>query len=466
MVTGSPTACPRPEPLPKNPIPCETPADIRPPGFSMLARLLTAFAAVLLIAGPATAHTPAPDSLDRIAEDFVKLTLEAGEREEGYVDAYYGPAEWATAAKAKPRDQATLRVDARKLAARLDGVPITGLSAMDLKRRAFLIGQVKAADTRLSMALGETFKFADEAEGLFGFRPQLMPLAHYDAVLARIEALVPGEGPLWQRVDAYQNQFAVPADKLDAVMRAGIAECRRRTAAHITLPAQEQFTLEFVKGKSWSGYNWYKGNAVSLIQINTDLPIRIDRAIDLGCHEGYPGHHALNMLLEQKLAKERGWVEFTVYPLYSPQSFIAEGTANYGIDLAFSEADKVAFEREVLFPLAGLNPAAAKDQVSLGTALKDLAGARLTIAQMYLDGEIDRETAIGLAQKYQLMSRARAEQSIRFTETYRSYVINYGLGEATAKAHVEAAAPDAAGRWKAFETLISEPTLPADLLKP
>jgi hypothetical protein len=34
----------------------------------------------------------------------VRLTLEAGEREPGYVDAYYGPAEWATAAKAKPRE--------------------------------------------------------------------------------------------------------------------------------------------------------------------------------------------------------------------------------------------------------------------------------------------------------------------------------------------------------------------------
>jgi hypothetical protein len=432
----------------------------------MLSRLLAALAAVLLIVGPAAAQTPKPDSLDRIAEDFVKLSLEAGEREEGYVDAYYGPAEWATAAKAGPRDQATLRADARKLSARLEGVPTTGMTPLDLRRRAFLAGQLKAADVRLSMALGDKFKFADEAEGLFGFRPQLKPLSHYDPVLARIEALVPGEGPLWQRVNAYQDQFVIPADRLDAVMRAGIAECRKRTAAHIALPTQEQFTLEFVKGKSWSGYNWYKGSAVSLIQINTDLPIRIDRAIDLGCHEGYPGHHALNMLLEQKLAKERGWVEFTVYPLYSPLSFIAEGTANYGIDLAFSEADKVAFEREVLFPLAGLNPAGVRDQVALGAALKDLVGARLTIAQMYLDGEIDRETAIGLAQKYQLISRPRAEQSIRFTETYRSYVINYGLGEATAKAHVEAAAPDTAGRWKAFEALISEPTVPADLLKP
>ena len=93
--------------------------------------------------------------------------------------------------------------------------------------------------------------------------------------------------------------------------------------------------MAFVTGKSWSGYNYYQGKATSRLEINTDLPIRISRAVDLGCHEGYPGHHVLNALLEQRLVEGKGWVEFSVYPLYSPQSLIAEGSANYGIDLAF-----------------------------------------------------------------------------------------------------------------------------------
>ena len=42
-----------------------------------------------------------------------------------------------------------------------------------------------------------------------------------------------------------------------------------------------------------------------------------------------------NMLLEKNLVRDRGWHEFSVYPLFSPQSLIAEGTANYGIDIAF-----------------------------------------------------------------------------------------------------------------------------------
>ena len=80
--------------------------------------------------------------------------------------------------------------------------------------------------------------------------------------------------------------------------------------------------------------------------MNTDLPITIDRAIDLACHEGYPGHHVYNALLEKHLVRDRGWVEFSVYPLFSPQSLIAEGTANFGIEVAFPGDERTAFERE------------------------------------------------------------------------------------------------------------------------
>ncbi len=118
--------------------------------------------------------------------------------------------------------------------------------------------------------------------------------------------------------------------------------------------------MEYVTGKSWSGYNWYQGSYRSLIQVNTDLPIMIDRAVDLACHEGYPGHHVYNALLEQHLVRERGWIEYSVYPLFSPQSLIAEGTANYGVDVAFPGAERVKFEREVIFPAAGLDPAGAE----------------------------------------------------------------------------------------------------------
>src|SRR5882762_3547574 len=157
----------------------------------------------------------------------------------------------------------------------------------------------------------------------------------------------------------WRKPFVIPKAKLDTVFQLAIKECRARTLAHVALPPNESFAVEYVTNKPWGGYNWYKGGFHSLIQVNTDLPIFIDRAVDLACHEGYPGHQVYNALLEQHLGRGRGWPEFSVYPLFSPQSLIAEGTANFGIDVAFPGTERTAFERDVLFPLAGLDPAQA-----------------------------------------------------------------------------------------------------------
>ena len=418
--------------------------------------------AVLLLGGCVSSRAAAP-SLDAIAADYVRMTLEIGEHSEGYVDAYYGPPEWQAAARANRRPLAALAAEAARLHAAVTAVDPSRLEHLEQRRRAFLLGQLTAATTRLRMIGGERLSFADEARGLFGITPEIQPLSHYDPVLARIERLLPGTGTLAERAEAFQNRFVIPADRLDPVFRAAIAECRRRTLSHFQLPQNEQFTLEFVTNKSWSGYNYYQGNNRSLIQVNSDLPIRISRAVDLGCHEGYPGHHAYNVLLEQRLARQRGWVEFMIYPLYSPQSLLAEGSANYGIDLAFPGPERLEFETRALYPLAGLSTEGAAAYLELQRATQALAGARFTIARDYLEGRITREQAVELTQRYQLVSRARAEQSIAFTDQYRSYVINYGLGQDLVRAHVEAAGSDPAARWAAMERILSEPTVPADL---
>ncbi len=423
-----------------------------------------ALAAVFLLGAPAFA-SPGSDLLDRIAVDFVRLTLEAGEREPGYVDAYYGPSEMQDAAKLAPRPVSVLRKEADRLQLLLAKVPDKDLSADQRRRKLFLKGQVKAAQTRLAMIAGDKFSFQDEAQGLFGVRPVLKPLKSYDPILARIDKLVPGQGDLAARVDAFQNRYVIPTDKLEPVMKAGIAACKAKTEEHISLPKNERFDLSFVTKKPWSGYNWYKGDAHSLIEINTDLPIYISRALDLGCHEGYPGHHVLNTLLEEKLTKGKGWVEFSVYPLFSPQSFIAEGSANFGIVLAFPGQAKTAFERDKLYPLAGLDPATAKAYGELQDAKAALSSSGNTIAAEYLGGRMTKEQAVLALMKYGLYSRGAAEKRVAFIETYRSYVINYNIGQDMVRDYVYRAGKSEDARWKAMERIVSEPTTPADLRK-
>lgn len=404
--------------------------------------------------------------IHKAAEDYVRLQLAIGQVEDGYIDAYYGPADWQAAALAAgKRPVPELRAEVQALRKLLDGQTALHPEGSTTRRRlAFFEAQLLAADTRLRMLAGEKLSFREESLGLFGATPDLRPLSYYDEIRASVDGSVPGKGELADRVEAFRSKLTIRPERLEPVFRAAIAECRARTLKYINLPAQESFTLEFVTGKSWSGYNWYKGNLASLIQVNTDLPIRISRAVDLGCHEGYPGHHALNMLLEQRLTRELGWVEFSIYPLFSPQSLIAEGSANYGIDMAFEPAERVAFERDILFPLAGLDPDLAQPALHLDAMLSELGNARFTIAQLYLDGAIDRAEAVRLTRHYLLMDEKRADQSVRFTENYRSYVINYGLGRDMVRESVLAAGDDPGAQWARMEAIISEPTLPVDLI--
>jgi hypothetical protein len=226
--------------------------------------------------------------------------------------------------------------------------------------------------------------------------------------------------------------------------------------AQLILPAGEAFTIEYVSSQPWTAYNWYKGGLTSLIQVNTDLPMTVDRALHLACHEGYPGHHVYNTLLEDRLVRGRGCVELTVYPLFSPQSLIAEGSADLGAEMAFPGGDRLAFLRERLFPLAGLDPSTAPQFDAVQTLLAKLQAAGVEVARDYLDGRIDRDVAVNRLTEWALMPRPQAEQRVRFIERYRSYVITYIVGVDLCRAWVEHEASDGAdARWKSFAALLT-----------
>lgn len=429
-------------------------------------KLLTAVVISAFASAAALAQSqPPPSPMNAIAERYVKLVLAVGQHDADYVDSFFGPSEW----KAEAEKQKLPLTDIDAAAARLiadipaltDGDRRDELVAL---RREYLRRQLEALRARVKMLQGGTLTFDEESQALYDAVAPTHPDSYFEAILSDIEKALPGPGALVDRYDAFRNRFVVPNDRLQPVFDKAIAECRRRTLPHVQLPATESFTVEYVKDKPWSGYNWYQGNYRSLIQVNTDLPIYIDRAIDLACHEGYPGHHVYNALLEQKLLRERGWVEFSVYALFSPQSLIAEGTANYGIEVAFPGTERLGFERDVLFPAAGLDPAQASEYARVQALANKLSYAGNEAARKYLNGEFDRAQAVAWLTKYAMMPQARAEQRTRFFDTYRSYVINYNFGQDLAKQYVESrSGSDPAKRWEEFVKLLASPRLPSGL---
>lgn len=394
-----------------------------------------------------------------LANEYLFLELSMGWHDSAHVDAYFGPEEIRLAAN---EAQLSLeQIQARALD--LETVIVEMMDESDADRMDGIVRRLGALQTRIELNKGQRRSFDEESLRLFGAAAPNHDAAHFQAILDEIDDLIGGEGNLSARVDQFQSQFAIPADKLADVFDAAIAECRRRTLLYIELPANESFSIEYVNDKPWSGYNWYQGDAQSLIQVNTDLPIYINRAVDLGCHEGYPGHHTFNALLEKNLVQDRNWAEFSLYPLFSPQSLIAEGSGNYGVELAFPGDERMTFEKEVLFPLAGIDAAMADRYYEMLALLAKLDYAGNEAARDYLNGTIDREEAVQWLVDYALMSPDRARQRTEFFDAYRSYVINYNLGQDLVREYVERDSNDMAERWVRFEKLLSSPMTAADL---
>lgn len=405
--------------------------------------------------------------MNDIAEQYVRLILDIGQHDPDFVDAYYGPKEWQEAAKKMKYELTALKDRTDAISGRLKRVRVPRKDQASTLRKTYLQKQLSAAYAKIEMMSGTRYSFDVEAKKLYDAEPPKYSEKYFSAIVKELEQSLPsGEGTIQERYLQFRNQFIIPKEKLDTVFTRAINECRARTKQFIALPENESFVVEYVTNKAWSGYNWYQGNAHSIIQVNTDLPIFIDRAVDLAAHEGYPGHHVYNVLLETELMRKKGWIEFSIYPLFSPQSLIAEGSANFGIDVVLPTKERMKFEKETLFPLAGLDSTQVDQYYKVMSLVGKLTYAGNEAARGHLDGNFSKEETMRWLTTYALFDSARAEQRIKFIDKYRSYVINYNLGQDLVKKYVEKKTgknPSPAKRWKVFSDLISSPRLPGGL---
>lgn len=403
------------------------------------------------------------DQINKITEQYILLALYIGQYDGDFVDAYYGPDNFKPSSKNPVFPKVSLIKEIKNLNASLSMKVKNG--TLSQKRLSWLKDQLRAFQERVEIFSGQTKTFDEEAQGLFNVIPPHYADQHYQDLLNKLDQLLPGKGNLQERLSLLNNRFIIPKDKIDTVFKVVIAEARRRTLDHYALPQNEDFKLEYVTNKPWSGYNWYQGNYQSVIQINVDGPIFIERAIDLACHEGYPGHHVYNMLLEQNLYRNKGWNEISLYPLFSPQSLIAEGSANYGINLAFPGNEKNIFLKKTLLPLAGLDSLYLDEYLQVLTIMKKLNFLRNDVAARLFNQSIDEAEAVRQLMLLGLMGKESAERNMHFIKKYRSYVINYNYGLELITGYIEKET-SFNDRWKRFYFLLSNPVSTTDLLEP
>ena len=236
-----------------------------------------------------------------------------------------------------------------------------------------------------------------------------------------------------------------------AVFLRALAECRARTAAHWPLPAGEKLDVMWTTDVP-AAWHRYQGQDRSRLQINPDAVADPGQALDVACHEGYPGHHA------QFLAQHPTAPEDSVVILRSPEQVLREGAANYGVELAFPPAARLAFTRDVLFPLAGFNPRDAARFVQIHRLAGDLALSVLPILRDYRDGRL----ASGDAMAALMLQGAIASPQalMQYTRDTGATVIGYTAARDLVRACVRArSGPSGDKQWEALNAIVATPSL-------
>jgi hypothetical protein len=409
-----------------------------------------------------TRTVPAPDA---IARDYILLGLRLDQRIPGLVDGYFGPADLKAQVDIEQvRPVARLRDDAQGLRARL------ATDVNDPARRAWLDAQLVALETHAGALAGEPLPYVEHVARCFAYRPPRRPDAEFEAAATRLDELLPGDGPLADRLEAWDRRFEIGVDRLRGVIEPLVTRFRARAADLFGLPAGEDLRVSIVDGQPWSGYNWYDGGRRSRVDINTDLPVRVPDLIATVAHETYPGHHLEHAWKEADLVDARGRLEASILLINTPECLVSEGLADLGRTFAVPDSDAVDLLMES-FGRAGLplaaDPAEARDAaervVAITPARHALSAVRGNAAMLrHADGRSHEEVRDYLVTVGRIPPSA-VEKRLEFIEhpLWRTYVFVYADGEALLRRWVDAVPPD--GRPARFGRLLHEQLTPGAL---
>jgi hypothetical protein len=409
-------------------------------------RPITPFFLALMAAGACATAADSRDPGARYVE--LALSLDAA-TEGGYVLTYRGPEKVRAETLAAGLSLDAIAPEVRALIAEIGTTDASGIGAERLEALRF---RLEAMLARIEVLQGKDLDFASEAQRIFGVRPPRYPVDEADSALAAIDRLLPGDGSLAARAEAFKAKLRIPGERQQAVIRRALEACRARTAVYLDLPEGEEVELVFVDDLPAAARHDDLGGYKGRITINRQL-VDAGNALYLSCHEGYPGHHFRAILREERFG-DRDWPELELSTLFEPASLISEGLGQYAVDLAFTDEEQERLLREELLPLAGLDPRHAESIVALRGAMEGVMRyGTVEVPRAYLDGEISREEAIDLSAKYSLRPRAEMAEIFGFVDAFRTYVATYTLGEELVRERVIAAGNDAEARWNAFRDL-------------
>jgi hypothetical protein len=397
---------------------------------------------------------PASLTSTDLVRRYLVLAIELGERDPDSLDFSIATDRSLDRFKSNPETLDRLYSSALTLSTQIRDLPED--PAFNAARRTSLLAQINAIILRTEQLRGKNRTFDEESRVLFGvITPQDNEAERRQNIRATLARLLGNDKDPAAAYARYDAQFVVRPDRVPAVMDMALQQCRALTLEHMTLPAGEHVDVEYVFHKPWSAFSHYLGDSHSLIQVNMDYPLTVDRILNLACHEGYPGHHVFNTMRDQAVVRRLHLEEFRVEPTFSPQSYVSEAAASYAPSLVLSEAERLHIERDMLLPLAELKGLDMQRYLEIQKLIAMLHTAEPSIAREYLDGRLEFVRAAQALERETLMEHG--ETSLLYLNEYRSYMLSYTQGSDTVQEIIEARHPTDAERWRRYQGLMTRP---------
>jgi hypothetical protein len=375
---------------------------------------------------------------------YLRLGLQLGRHDDGIIDAYFGPPELADAVGAEPP------VDPRAL--------VTAAEALlDELDDGWLRDQARGLRTYAGVLAGESGSYADEGEGYYGVRPTYTDEAVFTAAHEELEQLLPGDGPLAERYQRWEESIRVPTEQIEPAIAAVFEEARAWTRRLVELPEGEGVRMEIVHNKPWWASCDYLGDLHSRIALNVDLPMSALELLVLAAHETYPGHHTERCSKEHVLVRSRGLLEETLVLTPTPQSLITEGIAVLAPYMLL-EGDGAAALAAVVHD-SGIE-LDLDHALAVKRALDPCRWAEVNAALMLYEDGASEDEAHAYLERWGLIGPQWAAHMIRFiTEpTQRTYILTYPAGRELCGTYV-------AGDPDRFRRLLTEQVRVHDLLE-
>lgn len=395
--------------------------------------------------------------MDELARRYILLCLRLGRVDPDFIDSYNGPPQLTEAVDAEaPPLPAELHDEA--VALRASAAELMAGDEADARRGRWMDGQLRSISAQARRAGGEEIAYVDLLEALYGMPIAPTPEGDLREARERLDAALPGDGSLGERLAAYKESLRVPSDLVLTAMQGSAARFRAATVRDFELPDAEGIDWDEARDQPWGAEARFRGNGRTHIQVNLDLPLQVPGIAYLAWHEAYPGHHAEHVIKERTLI-DRGVAEATMRTMNTPEAMLAEGQADVARDVVMTNRE-LAGEYERIGSDTGIRGdwGRAVEIYLANSALTPIGGNAAFL--LHHDGRpLDEVRA--WAREAGAMDERTLDHLFRVLQhrLYRTYPFTYTEGATLIRRWLEVTG-QTAGFWR----LLSEQLSPSQLL--